>query len=269
MMLNLEKKVLNKKKNKTMNKLFLTLALAVLGTVASAQNVFDFTRQTGGGYSYTDTIWVQENQIIKITKTTGGSSLLYFNKNGDLASANVRERTSDTAAVSSSISIVFSGAAGSIDSILINGVNIIANPVSFTSNITTTVAAIEDSIDAQTQSPVNYTAANADSTLTISAPSAFGDTANGYTVVIYTTTLTSSAASTMTGGFTVVRDVLLHTDRIMNVTVGGASLGINADRITELIKTSTGSVIGYQNPKGRTIESTDSPSTIKTAVNAL
>lgn len=249
-----------------MNKIFSTLALVVLGITASAQQVFDFTLQSG----VTDTLWIPESQILSITKTTGGSSLLYLNKQNDIFSADVRERTVDTIAVASSVSIVFSGAAGSIDSILINGVNIIDNPVSFNSTIATTVADLEDSIDAQTQSPVVYTAANANSTLTISAPAAFGDTANAYTVVVYTTTLTSTTDGVMAGGFTVVRDVLLHTDRIFNVTVNSVSQGINADRILQLLKNGESATkIWYDNPKQRTISCGDRIDEVVDAVNAL
>lgn len=250
-----------------MNK-FLTLGLAVLFSICgfSQDKMIALTKYT----DVTDTIWLMEDDILKVTKTATGSSLEYLDAQGDFAGADIRERTVDTAAVAATVTIVFSGGAGSVDSILINGVNIIANPVAFNTNITTTVADLEDSIDAQTQSPVVYTAANADSTLTISAPAAFGDTANDYTVVVYTTTLTSTTNGVMAGGFTVVRNITVHTERIFNVTVGGASVGINADRITGFKKTTSGgTVIWYNGKKTRTLESTDQPDAILTVINNL
>lgn len=249
-----------------MKKLALIFAFVVSVFAGFSQNMIDFTLQS----AITDTLWVQENQIIKVTKTSTGSALKYFDGKGDISYADVRERSADTANVASSIAIIFSGSAGSIDSITINGVNIIANPVAFNTNITTTVADIEDSIDAQTQSPVNFAAANADSTLTISAPAAFGDTANGYEVVIYTTTLTSSAPSTMSGGFTVVRNLLTLTDRMFNVTVSSVTTCISADRVREIKENSSGlGSIWYDDPKNRVIDTSNQPDAIRDLINAL
>lgn len=249
-----------------MKNLALIFAFVVSVFAGYSQNMIDFTKQS----DITDTLWVQENQIINVKKTSTGSSLQYFDGKGDIRYADVKERSADTANVASSIAIIFSGSAGSIDSITINGVNILDNPVPYTSNITTTVAAIEDSIDAQTQSPVNYAAANADSTLTISAPAAFGDTANGYEVVIYTTTLTSSAPSTMTGGFTVVRNILTLTDRMFNVTVGSTTTCISADRVREIKENSSGlGSIWYDDPKNRVLDTTSQPDAIRDLINAL
>lgn len=243
--------------------LFAVSLLCALG--ASAQKVVDFTT------SATDTVWIQEDQIVKVTKTTAGSNLDYFNEHGDYTSIAVRERSADTANVASTVSITFSGSAGAVDSIVINGVEILTDTVGFNTNIATTVGLVEDSIDNNTQSPVNYTAAVSDSTLTISAPAAFGDTANGYVVTVYVRggiTVTTANPTVMAGGFTVVRNILTLTDRVFNIESGASAL--NADRVEVIKETATGtSVIFYDGAKKGQIITTDSPSTITTAINAL
>lgn len=245
---------------------YFLLALAfVCATGVFAQRVVDFTT------SATDTSWIQESQIVKITKTTAGSNLEYINEYGDYASLAVRERSADTANVASTVSITFSGSAGSVDSIVINGVEILTDTVGFTTNIATTVGLVEDSIDNNTQSPVNFTAAVSDSTLTISAPAAFGDTANGYVVTVYVRggiTVTTANPTVMAGGFTVVRNILTLTDRIFNIESGASAL--NADRVEVIKETSTGtSVIFYDGAKKGQLTTTDAPATITTAINAL
>lgn len=249
-----------------MKNVFLTALLVLICAVgANAQKVVTFTKSVG------DTLWVQESQIVRITKTTAGSNLEYFNEHGDYVAEAVRERSADTANVASSVAITFSGSAGAIDSIVINGVEILTDTVGFTTNIATTVGLVEDSIDNNTQSPVNYAAAVSDSTLTISAPAAFGDTANGYVVTVYVrggVTVTTANPTAMAGGFTVVRNILTLTDRVFNVESGANAY--NADRVTNIKKAGTDdSVLYIEGAKKGSFTTTDSPAVVTAAINAL
>lgn len=248
-----------------MKNVFLS-ALALLCAFGGySQKVVNFTT------SATDTLWVQEQNILRITKVTAGSELEYLNKNGDYASAIVRERSADTANVASTVVITFAGVAGSVDSIEINGVEVMNGAVAFTSTIAATVALVEDSIDNNTQSPVNFSASNVGAVMTISAPAVFGDTANGYVVTIYTSggiTVTTANPTVMAGGFTVVRNIITLTDRVFNIEGGAKAL--NADRVEAIYnKTGGSSVIWYEGSKFRTVETTDNPAVLTTAINAL
>src|SRR6056297_1337180 len=252
-----------------MKNVFLTAALALFCAVGvNAQNILDVTKAS----NVTDTVYVPESQVIKITKTTAGSNLEYFDEKGDYASLSIRERSFDTANVASSVSITFSGTSGSVDSIEINGVEILSDTVGFTTNISTTVGLVEDSIDNVTQSPVNYAASVSDSTLTITAPAAFGDTANGYVVTVYVrgdVSVTTANPTVMSGGFTAVRNLITLSDRLINLDSGDDGC-INADRVGSLIETSTGgTVIWYEGEPTRVLETSDSPLTVLTAINAL
>lgn len=251
-----------------MKNVFLLAFALVCAFGASAQKILDVTSTS----NYLDTTWIPEANVIQVTKTTSGSTIEYFDSKGDYAAKSIRERSYDTANVASSVSITFSGTAGAVDSIVINGVEILTDTVGFNTNIATTVGLVEDSIDNNTQSPVNYTAAVNSATLTISAPAAFGDTANGYVVTVYTRggiTVTTANPTAMSGGFTVVRNLITMSDRLLNLD-GGADGCISADRIEGLIETSaSGTVIWYDGDKQRVIETSDSPATITTAVNAL
>ena len=89
------------------------------------------------------------------------------------------------------------GASGSVDSITVNGVNVMSAPVSFTTNLATTATAVAANITAHTSSP-NYTAAAVGTVITISATS-FGSSPNGFVVTPTATTITVSKTD-MAGG---------------------------------------------------------------------
>jgi hypothetical protein len=245
-------------------KTFLALYLIALTSVFYGQgNVLNLTKSVG------DTIWAQEENVFEVRKTTTGSTLVYYNETGDKVSTAIRERTDDTANVASTIVITFAGASGSVDSITINGVEIMGGSVAFTTNIGTTIGLVEDSIDNTVTTPVNYAASNVGAVLTISAPAAFGDTANGYVVVVYTTAITSTFATNnqMAGGFTAVRNILTMSRRIFNIESGEKAL--NADRIQTMKKTASGTSIWYRGASNNVYKTTDVPSEITAAVKAL
>ena len=89
------------------------------------------------------------------------------------------------------------GAAGSIDTLTVNGVSIISGAVAFTTDLSTTATALAANINAHTSVP-DYTAVAVGTTVTITAVTSGAGT-NGFFVAATYTTLTGSTTN-MTGG---------------------------------------------------------------------
>ena len=93
--------------------------------------------------------------------------------------------------------ILSTGAAGSIDTLTVNGVSIISGAVSFVTSLAATATALAANISAHTSVP-EYTASAVGTTVTITAATG-GTGANGFVVAATYTTLTGSTTN-MTGG---------------------------------------------------------------------
>ena len=89
------------------------------------------------------------------------------------------------------------GAAGSIDTLTVNGVSIISGAVSFVTSLAATATALAANINAHTSVP-DYTASAVGTTVTITAVTG-GTGSNGFVVAATYTTLTGSTTN-MTGG---------------------------------------------------------------------
>lgn len=89
------------------------------------------------------------------------------------------------------------GASGSIDSIAVNGVNIMSASVPFNTDLDTTALNVASNITANTSSP-NYTATAVGSVITITSVIT-GSSVNGFAVVSTTTTITTTDVN-MSGG---------------------------------------------------------------------
>jgi hypothetical protein len=101
------------------------------------------------------------------------------------------------------------GASGSVDSITVNGVNIMSSAVNFNSSLIQTAADVASNINGNTSSP-NYTASNGGTTtVTITAVADSGNTPNGFVVTSATTTITTTDTN-MSGGISKADD--LETD---------------------------------------------------------
>ena len=120
-------------------------------------------------------------------------------------SSIVSDRTPQ-ALISSGNVILTGGAAGSVNMITVNGVNIMSAPVAYTTSLTATATAVASDINAYTSSP-NYTAVGIGATIAILAPSA-GSSYNGYAVVVTTTTLTATSQDMNDGSDALVEDDL-------------------------------------------------------------
>jgi hypothetical protein len=82
-----------------------------------------------------------------------------------------------------------SGASGSVDSITVNGVEVMSGAESFDTSLIVTATAVAANITAHTSTP-NYTAASGGTdTVTITAVAGSGNTPNAFTVVSTATTI--------------------------------------------------------------------------------
>ena len=113
------------------------------------------------------------------------------------ANASVISNRTPIAAGSTGSVTLLTGAAGSVDMITVNGVSIMSAPVTFTTDLATTAAAVAANITAYTSSP-EYTATSAGETVIIQA-STTGTSTNGFVVGCTATTITTSQIN-MSGG---------------------------------------------------------------------
>jgi hypothetical protein len=117
-------------------------------------------------------------------------------------SSIVTDRTPVSAAATATVTLT-GGAAGSVDTITVDGVNIMSGSVAFTTDLATTAAAVASNINSHTSSP-EYTAAAVGAVITISAASAAGSDPNGFVVLVTTTTITYTKTNMSGGSFAYV-----------------------------------------------------------------
>lgn len=114
-------------------------------------------------------------------------------------SSIVTDRTPVAAAATSTVTLT-GGAAGSVDMITVDGVNIMSGAVAFTTNLSTTATAVAANINAHTSSP-EYTASAVGAVITISAAIGVGSDPNGYELIVTTTTITTTKTDMYGGSF--------------------------------------------------------------------
>jgi len=114
-------------------------------------------------------------------------------------SSIVTNRTPVAAAATATVTLT-GGAAGSVDMITVDGVNIMSGSVAFTTNLATTAAAVASNINAYASSP-EYTATAVGAIITISAAIGAGSDPNGFDVVVTTTTITYTKTNMANGSF--------------------------------------------------------------------
>jgi len=114
-------------------------------------------------------------------------------------SSIVTDRTPVSAAATATVTLT-GGAAGSVDMITVDGVNIMSGSVAFTTNLATTAAAVASNINAYASSP-EYTATAVGAIITISAAIGAGSDPNGFDVVVTTTTITYTKTNMANGSF--------------------------------------------------------------------
>jgi len=117
-------------------------------------------------------------------------------------SSIVTDRTPVSVAATATVTLT-GGAAGSVDTITVDGVNIMSGSVAFTTDLATTAAAVASNINSHTSSP-EYTAAAVGAVITISAASAAGSDPNGFVVLVTATTITYTKTNMSGGSFAYV-----------------------------------------------------------------
>jgi hypothetical protein len=123
----------------------------------------------------------------------GATSLDRFTMDASLNASIVTDRTPVAVAGTCTVTLT-GGASGSVDSIEINGVEIMSGVEAFDTNLSTTATAVAANITAFASTP-NYTAAAAGAVITITA-AATGSASNGEVVVAATTITTTNTDMT-------------------------------------------------------------------------
>lgn len=126
-----------------------------------------------------------------------------FTLDETLNSSIVTDRTPVDAAATGTVTLV-SGAAGSVDSITVNGVNIMSGAVLFNTSLDQTATDVAANITAHTSTP-NYTATAVGSVITITAAD-IGSYQNGYAVVASATVIVATATDMGGGSNALVSD---------------------------------------------------------------
>ena len=129
----------------------------------------------------------------------GASTLERFTIDGTGNSSIVTDRTPVAVAATATVTLT-GGAAGSVDMITVDGVNIMSGSVAFTTNLSTTATAVAANINAYASTP-EYTAAAVGAVITISAAVGAGSDPNGYQLVVTTTTITATDTDMSGGSF--------------------------------------------------------------------
>ena len=138
-------------------------------------------------------------QLFVYCHSGGANTLERFTIDSTGNSSIITDRTPVVAAATATVTLT-GGASGSVDSITVDGVNVMSGSVAFTTNLSTTATAVASNINAHTSSP-EYTAAAVGTTITISAASAAGSDPNGYVVAVTTTTITATNTDMSGGSF--------------------------------------------------------------------
>ena len=131
---------------------------------------------------------------------SGGSSTLdRFTIDSTGNSSIVTDRTPIAAAATGTVTLT-GGAAGSVNMITVNSVNIMSGAVAFTVDLATTAAAVAANINAYASSP-EYTAAAVGPVIMISAAIGAGSDPNGFAVAVTATTITYTKTDISGGSF--------------------------------------------------------------------
>jgi hypothetical protein len=132
----------------------------------------------------------------------GESTLDRFTIDGTGNSSIVTDRTPINTAATATVTLT-GGSSGSIDTITVNGVNVLSSSVSYNTSLTTTAADVASNINSHASSP-EYTATAAGAVITINAAGSAGSNPNGYVVAVTATTITFTETNMVGGSFALV-----------------------------------------------------------------
>ena len=135
-------------------------------------------------------------QLLQYCHSGGPSTLERFTIDASKNASLVSNRTPVAVAATGTVTLT-GGAAGSVNGITVNGVQIMSGGVAFVGSLAATATAVATNINLFTSSP-DYTAVAVGPVITITAVTANGTT-NGYAVVPSVTTITATSTD-MAGG---------------------------------------------------------------------
>lgn len=154
----------------------------ILGYRSTNKNLSEISR---GFTSFTQ-------QLLQYCHSGGATKLERFTLDSTYNSSVVSDRTPQYVSATGTVTLT-GGAAGSVDSITVNGVNVMSGVVLFNTDLVTTAADVATNINNAVTSP-EYTATANGAVITITA-SAPGYGANGFAVVANTTTITTTVTN--------------------------------------------------------------------------
>ena len=158
--------------------------------IGGYRSIFKYLTEISRGFmSFTQ-------QLLQYCHSGGPSTLERFTIDADKNASLITNRTPVAVAATGTVTLT-GGAAGSVNGITVNGVQIMSGAVAFTTNLATTAAAVATNINLYTSSP-DYTAVAVGPVITITAVTLGVDT-NEYAVVATTTTITATDTD-MVGG---------------------------------------------------------------------
>lgn len=181
---------------------------------------------------------------------TGSTNLLErFTLNSSVIPSIVSNRTPVAVGATGTVTLT-GGAAGSVDSVTVNGVTITSGSVAFITDLPTTATAVAANITAYTSSP-EYTAVAVGAVITITAATG-GSASNGFVVGTTLTTITATTTN-MAGGSnalvvnsnnTWMFDVMYDATSLNNSLIASVSANLTAIDSATAGQIFTGDVLG-------------------------
>lgn len=135
-------------------------------------------------------------QSLQYCHSGGASTVERFTIDSSKNSSIISSRTPVGVSATGTVTLT-TGAAGSVNSVTVNGVTVTSGSVAFITDLPTTATAVAANITAFTSTP-NYSAVAVGAVITITAGTV-GQATNGFVVVASTTTITSTVTN-MVGG---------------------------------------------------------------------
>ena len=173
-----------------------------------------------------------QNQLV-YTHSGSRDTVNRFTINGSFIPSIVSDRTPVAVGSVGTVTLV-TGAAGSVDSVTINGVTITSGSVPFSVDLPTTATAVAANITAYTSSP-EYVATAVGNVIAI-APTVGGSYSNGYVVAVTLTTITATTTNLSGGSNALVVndnntwmfDVMFDSTSLSNLLIASVAANLTA-----------------------------------------
>ena len=173
-----------------------------------------------------------QNQLV-YTHAGSRDTVKRFTINSSFIPSIVSDRTPVAVGAVGTV-VLTGGAAGSVDSVTVNGVTITSGFVAFSVDLPTTAAAVAANINAYTSTP-EYVATSVGTTIAI-APTVGGSYSNGYVVAVTLTTITATTTALKGGSNALVVndnntwmfDVMFDSTSLSNLLIASVAANLTA-----------------------------------------